>query len=129
MWRNSDRTIGVTGGCALQRGDNLAKTVGVVDESFLPFEGIGATKTAETVQYRQGGKADADVARRLQALQALFGAVSVGAAVDGVVQDERGPTLQRSLAQSGTVEVKVEDGNGGELVEQWRVEVGGSPAD
>jgi hypothetical protein len=47
--------------------------------------------------------------------------------VDGEVQEERGPTLQRSLEQSGTVAVKVEDGNAGELVEQWRVEVGETP--
>jgi len=49
--------------------------------------------------------------------------------IDGEVQQERGSTMQRSLQRSGTVAVKVEDGTGGELVEQWRVEVGETSAD
>ena len=60
-----------------------------------------------------------------------MGALAIGALVfiDGEVQQERGSTMQRSLERSGTVAVKVEDGTGGELVEQWRVEVGETSAD
>ena len=43
--------------------------------------------------------------------------------IDGRVQQESGPAIKRRLEQGVLVTVKVDDGRGGELVEQWRVEV------
>jgi len=48
--------------------------------------------------------------------------------IDGEVQEDRGPAIRRSLVRSAAVSVKVEDGNGGELIESWRVEVRGDGA-
>jgi hypothetical protein len=43
--------------------------------------------------------------------------------VDGAVQEETGPTMKRRLEQGVVIAVTVDDRRGGELVEQWRVEV------
>jgi len=44
--------------------------------------------------------------------------------VDGELQgDEQGPTMKRRLESGAVIAVTVDDGRGGELVEQWRVEV------
>lgn len=43
--------------------------------------------------------------------------------IDGAVQQERGPTLKRRLEVDSVVSVKVDDGKGGELLEQWQVEI------
>jgi hypothetical protein len=43
--------------------------------------------------------------------------------INDQVQEERGPTLKRRLEIDSVVSVKVDDGKGGELIEQWQVEV------
>jgi serine/threonine protein kinase len=43
--------------------------------------------------------------------------------INDQVQEERGPTLKRRLEADSVVGVKVDDGKGGELIEQWQVEV------
>jgi hypothetical protein len=43
--------------------------------------------------------------------------------IDDAVQQEQGPTFKRRLEASAVVGVRVDDGKGGELVEQWQVEI------
>ena len=86
MRRDANSAVGVAGGGRLQTFDDVDELAGAVQETFLAVQRIGAAETAVTVKHRQGGKSDADRARCLQALQAHFGAVVIGTAIDAVVQ-------------------------------------------